>query len=141
MNRRSPPRKFGGSAANFHAAVKDCYDEFCWQNLRCHRCHLGNRPRRYPRIAVRDANVVALGLPDDQLKELASEANDRLLVLEADVSKSDQVNTAFADAQARFGPLNGVLNAAGILKVVPIGETTDELWQRMIQVNLREPST
>ena len=87
-------------------------------------------------LLSKDANVVALGLPDEQLKALANEANGRLLVLEADVSNSEQVNKAFADAAARFGPLSGVLNAAGILKVVPIGETTDELWQRMIQVNL-----
>jgi len=59
-----------------------------------------------------------------------------VIFLEADVSESQQVDSAFARAEAELGPLSGAFNAAGISSVAPITETSDELWQRLIQVNL-----
>jgi NAD(P)-dependent dehydrogenase (short-subunit alcohol dehydrogenase family) len=59
-----------------------------------------------------------------------------VLFLDADVSDSSQVDRAFAQAEAELGPLSGAFNAAGISSVAPITETSDELWQRLIQVNL-----
>jgi NAD(P)-dependent dehydrogenase (short-subunit alcohol dehydrogenase family) len=59
-----------------------------------------------------------------------------VLFLDADVSDPAQVDAAFTRAEAELGPLGGAFNAAGISRVAPITQTSDELWQRLIQVNV-----
>ncbi|WP_211879500.1 SDR family NAD(P)-dependent oxidoreductase [Pseudarthrobacter albicanus] len=87
-------------------------------------------------LLAQGARVAAVGLPDRLLDDARRQLSGAVIFLEADVSESLQVDSAFAQAEAELGPLSGAFNAAGISCVAPIAETSDELWQRLIQVNL-----
>ena len=87
-------------------------------------------------LLAQGAKVAAVGLPDRLLDDAKRQLSGAVLFLDADVSDSSQVDRAFAQAEAELGPLSGAFNAAGISSVAPITETSDELWQRLIQVNL-----
>ncbi|CAH0296884.1 SDR family NAD(P)-dependent oxidoreductase [Microbacterium sp. Bi128] len=87
-------------------------------------------------LLAQGAMVAAVGLPDRLLEDAKSQVSGAVIFIEADVSESQQVDGAFARAEAELGPLSGAFNAAGISSVAPIAETSDELWQRLIRVNL-----
>jgi NAD(P)-dependent dehydrogenase (short-subunit alcohol dehydrogenase family) len=56
-----------------------------------------------------------------------------------DVSDRAQVDRVVAAAGEAFGGLDGVVNAAGILNIMPIAELAPESWDRMLAVNLTGP--
>ena len=87
-------------------------------------------------LLAQGAKVAAVGLPDRLLEDARRQLSGAVIFIEADVSESQQVDGAFARAEAKLGPLSGAFNAAGISSVAPIAETSDELWQRLIRVNL-----
>lgn len=76
-------------------------------------------------------------LLDAALAEIAQP--DRTIALRGDVSDAAQVARAVADAAARFGRLDAVVNNAGIAIFKPILETTHEDWSRVLAVNLTGP--
>jgi 3-oxoacyl-[acyl-carrier protein] reductase len=53
-----------------------------------------------------------------------------------DVSDASAVKTLFDRAEAEFGPVDVLVNNAGILKLAPLADVTDEDYQRVIAVNL-----
>jgi NAD(P)-dependent dehydrogenase (short-subunit alcohol dehydrogenase family) len=56
--------------------------------------------------------------------------------LECDVADRDSVAAAFDAVRAELGPTEILVTSAGIESFTPIGEVTDELWDRIIAVNL-----
>lgn len=54
----------------------------------------------------------------------------------ADVSKPEQVEAAFAAARSARGPIELLINNAGLAESAPFSETDIALWQRMLDVNL-----
>jgi NAD(P)-dependent dehydrogenase (short-subunit alcohol dehydrogenase family) len=70
--------------------------------------------------------VVATARRPEQLAEFDASHGDQLLALALDVTDAGAVRTAVADALARFGRLDVVVNNAGYLNVAPI-ETGDDL--------------
>jgi 3-oxoacyl-[acyl-carrier protein] reductase len=57
-------------------------------------------------------------------------------VLPADVRDSDQMTRAAAEAAERFGGLDAVVANAGVLQRRPLGELPDELWHRLLDIDL-----
>jgi NAD(P)-dependent dehydrogenase (short-subunit alcohol dehydrogenase family) len=53
-----------------------------------------------------------------------------------DVTEERQVSAAFADAAQRFGALDGLVNAAGIVVSGPFLEFSYEQWERVFRVNV-----
>ena len=53
-----------------------------------------------------------------------------------DVSKSNEVGRAVAEAEAEFGTLSYLVNVAGISHQAPLQDITDEQWSRMLAVHL-----
>ena len=83
------------------------------------------------------ANVVALALDDANLARAVDAHRGRAIIFHpADVACSADVNAGFAAGTVRFGRIDGALSVAGISKVAPITETSDDLWQTLIAVNL-----
>ncbi|RWR26536.1 SDR family oxidoreductase [Sinirhodobacter populi] len=54
----------------------------------------------------------------------------------ADVAEPEAVRALFDQAEAEYGPVDVLVNNAGIIKLSPLAEVTDEDFQRMIAVNL-----
>lgn len=57
-------------------------------------------------------------------------------VFKADVSDSKQVEQMFSDIESIFGGVDVLVNNAGIAEQALFTDITDEMWQRMIGVNL-----
>lgn len=67
-------------------------------------------------------------------------SDDTFIGLIGDVSVAAQAQKLVTDTVARFGRLDIVVNNAGIVdRFLPVGEVTDEMWNRVIAVNLSAP--
>lgn len=63
-------------------------------------------------------------------------AGGRAKAIGADVADASAVRKLFDQAEAEFGPVDVLVNNAGIAKTSPLAEVTDEDYQRQIAVNL-----
>jgi NAD(P)-dependent dehydrogenase (short-subunit alcohol dehydrogenase family) len=61
----------------------------------------------------------------------------RAMVVEADVTKRDQVEAMFARVESELGPVDVLVNNAGIETIVPFLELNDQQWSDVLNVNLR----
>jgi NAD(P)-dependent dehydrogenase (short-subunit alcohol dehydrogenase family) len=68
--------------------------------------------------------------------ELA-EAGTDTAAFPADLSQAEAVTELFAQAHARFGRLDALVNNAGTYPVTPLLETTPEAWDEVMSANLR----
>ncbi len=57
--------------------------------------------------------------------------------VQADVSKSPEVEKMFATIKERWGRLNILVNNAGIVQFAPFEELTEEQWDKLLDVNLK----
>lgn len=63
-------------------------------------------------------------------------AGGRAMAIGADVADASAMTALFDEAEAGFGPVDVLVNNAGIIKVSPLAEVTDEDYQRLVAVNL-----
>ena len=72
----------------------------------------------------------------DALADLTSRyPPERLVVVKLDVSKSDEIRAAFAEAQARFGRIDVVFNNAGFGLMSEAESAPEDLAREMFDVN------
>jgi short-subunit dehydrogenase len=64
---------------------------------------------------------------------------DRVATVSGDVTNEDDRNTMVADAEAAFGPLDVLVNNAGIESVLPFEQYWEDEITSMIMVNLDAP--
>lgn len=85
--------------------------------------------------------VGIVGRRKDPLEEVAREAKGpKMLVLDADVGKPDQVKALFAKAKQEFGRLDVLFNNAGMgTPAMPMEDLTYEQWSAVVAVNLTGP--
>lgn len=57
--------------------------------------------------------------------------------IEADVSNAEQVNAAFDQVAETVGPYNVLFNHAGTITVKPLHESTEEDYDRLMDINVR----
>lgn len=79
-------------------------------------------------LAANGARVAALDLTPPEV--------DGVLGVEADVSDEDAVNAAITLVERELGPVTILVLNAGILPLVPLEETSAELWERTLAINL-----
>ena len=90
-------------------------------------------------LAGAGADVVLADLRPDTAETVAArirEGGRQALVVQADVSKADQVGRLAAEATERFGKVDILVNNAGISRRAPSVEMTLADWQAVIDVNL-----
>ncbi|HEX3872196.1 MAG TPA: SDR family NAD(P)-dependent oxidoreductase, partial [Pirellulales bacterium] len=63
-------------------------------------------------------------------------AGGHAMAIRADVADPAAVKTLFDETEARFGPVDVLVNNAGIAKVSPLAEVLDEDYERVVAVNL-----
>ena len=80
------------------------------------------------------ASVTIIGRNADKLSGVAKQIGAAQQV--ADVTDREQVAAAFAAAAAELGVVDILVNNAGAAEAVPFAKMQDELWDKMIAVNL-----
>ena len=85
-------------------------------------------------LAEAGANVTIVGRKAEKLAGVANAIGAAQQV--ADVTDREQVAAAFAGATAENGMVDILVNNAGAAEAVPFTKMQDELWDRMIAVNL-----
>jgi 2-hydroxycyclohexanecarboxyl-CoA dehydrogenase len=90
-------------------------------------------------LAQADANVAVCDLNDAAAQRLATELaatrKGTIAGYAMDVSDSAQVAEAIAAVEAHQGPVDILVNAAGIDKIEPFVESTEDTWQKVVAVN------
>lgn len=71
--------------------------------------------------------------------EAIRQARGDAIALGADVSNREQVFAAAAQLREQFGPINILVNNAGVTDFTPFEEITDERWDFVYAVNVRGP--
>jgi 3alpha(or 20beta)-hydroxysteroid dehydrogenase len=90
------------------------------------------------RLFVAEGARVLLGdVLDAEGKEVAAELGDAAAFTHLDVTDEDSWRAAVDDAESRFGPIDVLVNNAGVLSFGPIDQIELAEFQRVLQVNLQ----
>lgn len=87
-------------------------------------------------LAQAGLRVTIIGRRLDALQEVAARHPGHVQAVEADVTDATAIATAFAEAKARFGPIQVLVNNAGQAHSAPFIKTDAAMWQQMLSVNL-----
>lgn len=82
-------------------------------------------------------NIVILDIDSTSGKELEDELGNSCLFISCDVSESEQVKKAIEKSIDHFGEIDVLVNNAGIQTYGTLTETTDEVWDKVMNVNLK----
>lgn len=88
-------------------------------------------------MAREGAWVIAGDISDNGLAETAQLGGGRIETLRCDVTVEGDVSALVARAVEKRGGLDIMCNNAGVLETAPLIETTEDQWNRVINVNLR----
>lgn len=91
------------------------------------------------RLVDEGATVVASDVAADGLEQTRARAgvgSDRLTTLVMDVGAEDSVIAGVRSAVETLGGLDSLVNAAGVLRAAHTHETSLELWNRIVGINL-----
>ncbi|MDR3310457.1 MAG: SDR family oxidoreductase [Oscillospiraceae bacterium] len=94
-------------------------------------------------FAAEGATVIAVARRLERLEQLAAEnasAAGKIVPRAGDVSDEPGITALLNSAFDEFGKVDILVNNAGIMdEMMPAGECSDELWARVLQVNLTAP--
>lgn len=89
------------------------------------------------RMAELGAKVVLGDVLAEQAAAVAAQIGKAAIAVQLDVTKEADWTSALSAAQKSFGPVNVLVNNAGVLLIAAVIDTTDEQFDRVIGVNLR----
>lgn len=72
----------------------------------------------------------------EQLVATIQQSGGQAMACQADVTSDDDVQAMVRDVEATLGPIDLLINNAGIFDFVSHEETTPEQWQRTLDINL-----
>ncbi|MBC7911927.1 MAG: SDR family oxidoreductase [Pyrinomonadaceae bacterium] len=91
-------------------------------------------------FAREGARIAVLARTTEQVAQVAAEIESEGAVeamhAECDVSLKESVEHAVGSVMERFGRVDILVNNAGIAESAPLHRTSDELWERHININL-----
>lgn len=90
-------------------------------------------------FAREGASVVLVSRDQAALEAVAAEAVGPTVVVAADVMATDTPARVVQAAIERFGGIDVLVNAAGIIGTASTDQTQDELFDRMFAINVRAP--
>jgi 3-oxoacyl-[acyl-carrier protein] reductase len=73
----------------------------------------------------------------EQVSRLVRAADRNILIIEADVSSRAAVTAMVARAISEFGRIDILVNNAGIAPEFPLHELSEDIWDRVLAVNLK----
>ncbi|MCU1367521.1 MAG: short-chain dehydrogenase [Ilumatobacteraceae bacterium] len=90
---------------------------------------------RGTKVAIFDIQREAIDTQVARLREQGATVTGHIV----DVSSRAQIETAVAEVRAELGPVLILVNSAGIEQFGKFSAITDELWDRVMAINLRGP--
>jgi 3alpha(or 20beta)-hydroxysteroid dehydrogenase len=87
-------------------------------------------------LVAAGAKVLATDVLDDEGKALADELGDQVVYTRLDVTDEQQWREAVALAESTFGPVQHLVNNAGIVMFGSVEELSRDDWQRTLDINL-----
>ena len=87
-------------------------------------------------LVAEGGRVVIADVADDEGRALADELGEQAVFAHLDVSDPEQWSETVDLAMSTFGRLDVLVNNAGVADMAPLAKTTDEAWQRIIDINL-----
>ncbi|CAL8475862.1 SDR family oxidoreductase [Caballeronia sp. S22] len=94
------------------------------------------------RRLARDGFAVAVNYASsakeaDALVAELREAGSASIAVKADVANADDVHRMFETVEAELGKIDALINNAGVLKTVPLADTSDALYEQTFDINVR----
>ena len=92
------------------------------------------------RLAQDGASVAIWDLNEEGAKAAAAELvkeGGKAIASRVDVSKRADIEAAVKQARETFGPIGILVNNAGMSAFTPFMQITEELWDRIMMVNLK----
>lgn len=94
-------------------------------------------------FSAEGAKVLAADVREDRLAELEKAITQNggvISTLKVNVASENDCNSMITEAVKQFGSLDVLINNAGVLDdFMPIAETSTELWNRVMGVNINGP--
>jgi meso-butanediol dehydrogenase/(S,S)-butanediol dehydrogenase/diacetyl reductase len=87
------------------------------------------------RLAAEGAKLVLADADAEGIGRLAKELGQ--VSVAADVTRRDHIDRMVDEPYRRWGRLDVVFNNAGVIKIQPLLEVTEDEWDRVMAVNLR----
>jgi NAD(P)-dependent dehydrogenase (short-subunit alcohol dehydrogenase family) len=84
------------------------------------------------------ARVALVARDAAKLHEVASQAANAFAI-PADITADDSPDRIVNEVIAKAGGIDVLVNAAGVIATAPTDQTTDETWDRMMNINVRAP--
>ena len=91
------------------------------------------------RLAASGHRLALTARNADELAGTAAECGRGALVVPLDITAPGAVDELFARTEAQLGPVEVLVANAGAASSAPLAKTTDEEWQRLLDVNLTAP--
>ncbi|MEA3085742.1 MAG: 3-oxoacyl-[acyl-carrier protein] reductase [Paraburkholderia sp.] len=82
-------------------------------------------------------NYASSSTEADALVAELTAAGTRAIAVKADVAKADDVRRLFETTEQQLGKVDVLVNNAGVLKTVPLADTTDALYDQTFDINVR----
>lgn len=90
-------------------------------------------------LSERGHRVALASRSAEELRSVASWLPGPALAVPTDVTDPAQVEAMFAAVEAEWGPVDVLVASAGAAAAASVVDTTDETWQRLIDLNLTAP--
>ncbi len=83
------------------------------------------------------AEVVVTGRSARSVSDAQTELNANGIAIAADVTKSNDLESLFNQVREKYGQINVLVANAGIAKLGSVAETTEEVFDEIIDANFR----
>ncbi len=82
-------------------------------------------------------NYASSSAEADALVAQLTAGGAKAIAVKADVSKADEVRRMFETTEQQLGKVDVLINNAGVLKTVPLADTSDALYDQTFDINVR----
>jgi NAD(P)-dependent dehydrogenase (short-subunit alcohol dehydrogenase family) len=83
------------------------------------------------------AQVAITGRNEKTLEAAAKEIGDGTLAIQSDAGKVAEIETAMKKIKERFGRIDAMFVNAGVAKLIPFDEVTEEFFDETVNINMK----